>query len=175
MLPEQASPSAQGSVTPRQRAVALHSLKGEKEFRRVRRLGVSLRGPLFSLKVTDYRPRHGQPWRPAAQIGIVVPKKVLKHAVDRNRVRRRVREALRTLPESAFAQPLPACRGILFPTEAVLHVPFAELQGALAQAMAEVPRRVKAGAGKGKGKPAAGRSKGKSGPSKLPSPAEAKP
>ncbi|GHG02050.1 ribonuclease P protein component [Deinococcus piscis] len=123
--------------------MALRSLKGEKEFRRVRRLGTGLRHPLFSLKVTDYRPRHGHPWRPAAHIGIVVPKKVLPHAVDRNRVRRRVREALRTLPQSSHGQPLPACRGILFPTEAALHAPFGELQQALAAAMAQVPARVK--------------------------------
>ncbi|MDO4263054.1 MAG: ribonuclease P protein component [Deinococcus sp.] len=141
-------PPRPGSVTPHQRAVALRSLKGEKEFRRVRRLGVGLRHPLFSLKVTDYRPRHGQPWRPAAHIGIVVPKKVLAHAVDRNRVRRRVREALRTLPQTVLVpgeppQPLPACRAILFPTEAVLHASFGELQQALAGAMAQVPARVK--------------------------------
>ncbi len=131
--------------------MALASLRGEREFRRVRRLGVSVRHPLFTLKVALYRPRYGQPWQPAMHIGIVVPKKVLKHAVDRNRVRRRVREALRTLPASAWAQPLTPCQGILFPTEAVLHVPFAELQGALAGAVAQVPQRVKA-AGKSSGK-----------------------
>ncbi|WP_261664859.1 ribonuclease P protein component [Deinococcus sp. Marseille-Q6407] len=141
MLPDQASPSPQGSATPQHGGVALRSLKGDKEFRRVRRQGASLRYALFSLKVTGYRPRHGQPWRPAAQIGIVVPKKVLKHAVDRNRVRRRVREALRTLPQQG--QPLPACRAILFPTEAALHAPFTELQQALAAALLQVPEQVK--------------------------------
>ena len=146
---EQTSPPPTSSALHR-RAVALRSLKGEREFRRVRRLGSGLRHPLFSLKVTDYRPRYGQPWRPAAHIGIVVPKKVLKHAVDRNRVRRRVREALRTLPQSPHAQALPACRGILFPTEAALHVSFSELQEALAGAMAQVPARVKGNKGGGK-------------------------
>lgn len=132
------------SAASPQRVVALRSLKGEKEFRRVRRLGIGLRHPLFSLKVTDYRPRHGHPWRPAAHIGIVVPKKVLPHAVDRNRVRRRVREALRTLPQSSHGQALPACRGILFPTAAAVNAPFDELQRALAEAMAQVPAKVKA-------------------------------
>lgn len=140
------------SATPRQpRTVALTSLRGEKEFRRVRRQGVNVRHPLFALRVTDYRPRYGQPWQPAAHIGIVVPKKVLKRAVDRNRVRRRVREALRTLPQSTFAQPLYACRGILFPAETVLHVPFVELQQALANAVADIPAQIKA-SGKGKSK-----------------------
>lgn len=123
----------------------------------MRRLGVNLRHPLFSLRVTDYRPRHGQPWQPAAHIGIVVPKKVLRSAVDRNRVRRRVREALRTLPQSDFAQPLFACRGILFPTEAVLRVPFAELQGALATAVADVPAKVKSAGKKNPKKGGAGK------------------
>ena len=137
-------PNQVPSATPRKRAVALRALKGEREFRRVRRLGVNLRTDLFSLKVTDYRPRYGQPWQPAAHIGIVVPKKVLKSAVQRNRVRRRVREALRTLPNSPHAQLLPPCRGILFPTAEVLWTPFDELQAALAGVMAQVPARVAA-------------------------------
>ena len=107
------------------RSVRLASLKGETAFRRVRAHGQTLRTPLFTLRITDYRPRHGEPWRPGALIGIVVPKKTLRLAVDRNRARRRVREALRGLA-------LPPCRAVLMPNPAVLTAPFGELQGALA-------------------------------------------
>lgn len=118
------------SVTaPPVRSVALLSLKGQRNFRRVRQHGLTLRHPLFSLRVTDYRPAHGQPYRPAAVVGIVVPKKTLKLAVSRNRVRRRVREALRGLA-------LPPCRAVLMPNPACLDVPFTELQAALAAAFA---------------------------------------
>lgn len=125
--------------------MALTSLTGEREFRRVRQHGVALRDPLFTLRVTEYRPRYGEAWRPRAIIGIVVSKKTLRRAVDRNRARRRVREALRTLPGG-----LPPCRAILLPNPGVLTVPFSELQAALARAVAQVPGRVKRGAG-GKG------------------------
>lgn len=118
--------------------MALAALKGEREFRRVRQQGVALRDPLFTLRVTDYRPRHGEVWRPQAIIGIVVSKKTLRRAVDRNRARRRVREALRTLPGG-----LPPCRAILLPNPGVLTVPFPELQAALVRVLAQVPGRVK--------------------------------
>ncbi|QBY10272.1 ribonuclease P protein component [Deinococcus metallilatus] len=121
-------------------------MKGEREFRRVRQHGAMLRDPLFTLRVTDYRPRHGEVWRPRAIIGIVVPKKTLRRAVDRNRARRRVREALRTLPGG-----LPPCRAILMPTPGVLTVPFPELQAALSRVLAQVPGRVRRGKGGGKG------------------------
>lgn len=123
--------------------MALTSLKGDREFRRVRQHGLVLRDPLFTLRVTDYRPRHGEAWRPRAIIGIVVPKKTLSRAVDRNRARRRVREALRTLPGG-----LPPCRAILLPNPGVLSAPFPELQAALARVLAGVPGRVKRGGGR---------------------------
>ena len=124
MFPESATAAA-----PRP-AAALVSLCGEKEFRKVRQHGKVVRHALFTLRVTDYRPRYGEVWRPRAIIGIVVPKKTLKLAVKRNRVRRRVREALRTLPG------LPPCRATIHPTAGVLNAPFAELQSALGQALA---------------------------------------
>jgi ribonuclease P protein component len=122
--------------------VALASLSGDREFRRVRQHGSALRDPLFTLRVTDYRPRHGEVWQPRAIIGIVVAKKTLRRAVDRNRARRRVREALRTLPGG-----LPPCRAILMPNPAVLKVPLPDLQAALTRVLAQVPGRVKRGAG----------------------------
>ncbi|MBX8466977.1 ribonuclease P protein component, partial [Deinococcus sp. RIT780] len=115
-------------------------MRGDREFRKVRSHGVAVRDPLFTLRVTEYRPRHGETWRPRAIIGLVVSKKTLKRAVDRNRARRRVREALRTLPGG-----LPACRAILLPNPAVLTVPFTELQAALTRALSRAPGRPKRG------------------------------
>lgn len=121
------------------RPVTLDSLRGDREFRKVRQHGVPLRDPLFTLRITEYRPRHGEVWQPRSIIGIVVPKKTLKLAVQRNRARRRVREALRTLPGG-----LPPCRAILMPNPAVLDVPFPELQAALRRALDRAPGRIKA-------------------------------
>lgn len=147
--------------------MALDSLRGDREFRKVRQHGVVLRDPLFTLRVTAYRPRHGEVWRPRAVIGIVVPKKTLKLAVRRNRARRRVREALRTLP-------LPPCRAILMPNPAVLDAPFEVVQAALARALAKVPGRVKGqgrGRGDGKARPQADRSQAGNSSGPLPVPA----
>lgn len=111
------------------------SLSGEREFRKVRRHGVALRDPLFTLRITEYRPRHGEAWRPRAIIGLVISKKTLRHATDRNRARRRVREALRTLPPELLPGGLPPCRAVLHPNPEVLAAPFADLQKALARAL----------------------------------------
>lgn len=111
--------------------MALTSLVGEREFRKVRQTGQVVRHPLFTLRIAPYRPRYGEQWRPRAIVGIVVSKKTLARAVRRNRVRRRVREALRTLPM------LPPCRAMILPTPAVLSVPFDQLQEALAEALAK--------------------------------------
>ncbi|MDV6373164.1 ribonuclease P protein component [Deinococcus arenicola] len=115
-------------------------MRGDREFRKVRNHGAVVRDPLFTLRLTEYRPRYGESWQPRAIIGIVVSKKTLKRAVDRNRVRRRVREALRTLPDG-----LPPCRAILLPNPGVLNVPFTELQTALARAIAKAPSQAKRG------------------------------
>ena len=144
---------ASAPSTPAVKKVALVSLSGDREFRKVRQHGQVIRHKYFQLRVTDYRPRYGEVWQPRAIIGIVVPKKTLKHAVDRNRVRRRVHEALRTLPE------LVPCRAILSPAALVLHAPFGELQVALARALGSFePKRARAG-GSTSGK-AAGRAQG---------------
>lgn len=123
-------PSSSATAPAPRPAVALASLRGEKEFRKVRQHGQVIRHALFTLRVTDYRPRYGETWQPRAIIGIVVPKKTLKLAVKRNRVRRRVREALRTLPT------LPPCRATIHPNLAALTAPFGELQAALGKALA---------------------------------------
>jgi ribonuclease P protein component, eubacterial len=126
-------------------------LRGEREFRKVRAHGAAVRDPLFTLRLTDYRPRYGERWHPRAIIGLVVSKKTLKHAVKRNRARRRVREALRTMPPELLPGGLPACRAILMLNPGVLTVPFPELQAALAQALQRGAGATKRGGAKGKG------------------------
>ena len=54
--------------------MALDSLRGDRDFRKVRAHGQAIRDPLFTLRVTEYRPRHGEAWQPRAIIGIVVSK-----------------------------------------------------------------------------------------------------
>ena len=98
-------------------------MKGEREFRQVRK-GKTVRTKLFTVRAVHYRPRHGEAWKPMTIVGIVVSKKTLKLAVDRNRARRRVREALRTLE-------LPPCRAVVLPTPEVLSVNFEELKAEL--------------------------------------------
>lgn len=122
-------------------------MRGEREFRKVRTHGAAVRDPLFTLRLTDYRPRHGEAWRPRAIIGLVVSKKTLKHAVRRNRARRRVREALRTMPPEVLPGGLPACRAMLLLNPGVLSVPFAELQAALARALTKAVASSKKGRG----------------------------
>ncbi|GGM07950.1 ribonuclease P protein component [Deinococcus aerophilus] len=136
--------------------MALDSLRGDREFRKVRNHGVAVRDPLLTVRVTEYRPRYGEAWRPRAIIGIVVSKKTLRRAVDRNRARRRVREALRTLPGG-----LPPCRAIVLPNPGVLSVPFEVLQATLTRALSRAPGRAQsktqgAAQGKAQGRKAGG-------------------
>lgn len=95
-----------------------------------------IRHSLFTVRITDYRPRYGETWQPRSIVGIVVSKKTLKHATKRNRVRRRCREALRT-----STRVLRPCRAILYPTAGVLHVPFAQLQAALTECFTTVHQK----------------------------------
>ncbi|WP_424951769.1 ribonuclease P protein component [Deinococcus sp.] len=130
-------PTPSATPSPPSRKVALVSLRGDREFRKVRAHGQVIRTRFFQLRVTDYRPRYGEVWQPRAIIGIVVPKKTLRRAVDRNRARRRMHEALRTLPG------LPPCRAILSPAALVLDAPFAELQAALGRALGSFDPKAK--------------------------------
>ena len=139
------TPQPSATSTPAVRKVALVSLTTDREFRKVRAHGQVIRHKYFQLRITDYRPRYGEVWQPRAIIGIVVPKKTLKHAVDRNRVRRRVHEALRTLPG------LLPCRAILSPAALVLDAPFADLQAALGKALGSFDPKKARPAGKSGG------------------------
>ena len=113
----------------RKRSSGLSSLTGDAEFRQVRK-GKTMRTPLFTLRAVHYRPKRGEAWRPQTVVGIVVSKKTLRLSVDRNRARRRVREALRSMwPE------LPPCRAIVLPSPAVLTADFETLRASLRRAL----------------------------------------
>jgi len=107
-------------ANPIHKAKRLSSLKGEGQFRKVS-AGHATRTPHFTLRRLPYKPRYGEKWEPHAVIGIVVSKKTLPHAVDRNRARRRVREALRVLE-------LIPCRAMLILNASVLKLEFAALK-----------------------------------------------
>ena len=74
-----------------------HRFQGHDSLRFVYRRGQTVRGPLSSLK---YAPARNQNWR----LAVVVSKKVHKSAVVRNRIRRRLYEAVRRL-EDQIQQP----------------------------------------------------------------------
>ncbi len=63
-------------------------LRKKVEFSKTYRLGKSVRTPNFTIKALRVND-------PEIKLGIVVPKKVSKKAVVRNRARRRVREIIR--------------------------------------------------------------------------------
>ena len=111
------------SPHPVHKAKRLSSLKGEGQFRKVS-AGFATRTPHFTLRRLPYKPRYGEKWEPHAVIGIVVSKKTLAHAVDRNRARRRVREALRVLE-------LTPCRAMLILNASVLKLEFGALKSLL--------------------------------------------
>jgi ribonuclease P protein component len=97
-------------------------LRASRDFQRVRREGTSLRHALLVLTVAPSR--RTKP----ARCGIVVSRKLVGHAAQRNRAKRRVREAVRLiLPQLEDGVDL------IFTvrTAAVGQVPFTTLQTAI--------------------------------------------
>lgn len=68
---------------------AKYSLKGQKNFKQVKKLGKLYQAPLFG--VTVVRKSKNE----TSRFGFVISKKVDKKAVNRNRVRRAMSEAVR--------------------------------------------------------------------------------
>ena len=131
------------------KAKRLSSLKGEGQFRKVSG-GFATRTPHFILRRLPYKPRYGEKWEPHAVIGIVVSKKTLPHAVDRNRARRRVREALRLLE-------LTPCRAMLILNASVLTLEFDTLKTLLRDVFAKpLPKGPPKGLARGSAKGSAG-------------------
>lgn len=115
----------------------LRPLKGEKLFRRARR-GVKINAKGLTIWADSFKRSRQSGGKKAPCVGIVVPKKVLKHATKRNRARRRIREALRTLPEGS----LPACHAVIYPQPEVLNMPFSSLQEGLKKGFGILPEQL---------------------------------
>jgi len=136
--------STSHSPHPAHKAKRLSSLKGEGQFRKVS-AGFATRTLHFTLRRLPYKPCYGEKWEPHAVIGIVVSKKTLPHAVDRNRARRRVREALRVLE-------LTPCRAMLILNASVLTLEFEVLKALLESVFSKpIPKGPVKGSGKGSG------------------------
>lgn len=127
MLPEQ-NPSPLPKLRP---------LKGEKQFRRARR-GVKINAAGLTIWADSFKRSRQSGGKKAPCVGIVVPKKVMKHATKRNRARRRIREALRTLPEGS----LPPCHAVIYPRPEVLGMKFSALQDGLQRGFETLPERL---------------------------------
>ncbi|MEI8338681.1 MAG: ribonuclease P protein component [bacterium] len=71
----------------------IHRFHGYGSIKGVYQRGNNYRGPLMTLKVSNRATN--RPFR----VAVVVSKKVSKSAVVRNRIRRRIYEAVRTMPD----------------------------------------------------------------------------
>ncbi len=106
----------------------LERLRGRKIVARVQQ-----KGPLWKGKHLHARYVYGYPRHPAAAldrpgvfVGTLGSTKLSKSAVERNRMRRRTREALRT---SLKAMPdFPTVQLLILPRSSSLKCPFAEIQ-----------------------------------------------
>lgn len=104
-------------------------LRKRAEFLAVR-AGEKRRGRLFLLEVLDSGDRERR-----ARTGITVTKKV-GNAVERNRIRRRIREALRI---KAAGDMTPGTDYVIVARREVLNVPFAQLSTELSRRIAKKP------------------------------------
>ncbi|TSC80628.1 MAG: ribonuclease P protein component [Candidatus Peregrinibacteria bacterium Gr01-1014_25] len=106
--------------------VPLLRLSGRKTCERVLRQGRVWKGPLFSARWIAGEPRNTRNPHRGLFIGTVVPASLDKSAVRRNRMRRRCREAMRTIIRDGA--PVPTAQLLLLPRSASLNAPFPELQ-----------------------------------------------
>ena len=111
------------------------TLKKRAEFQRVRG-GAKWSGPGFLL---DARLRPAGFGGAGARFGFTITKKI-GGAVERNRIRRRFREALRRLPAAALKADIDY---VVVARRAALDMDFASLERDLAGAVAKVQRPVK--------------------------------
>lgn len=109
-------------MTDRPKSQPIERLRKRAEFLAVRR-GEKRRGPLFLVEVLDRRDA-GPP-----RVGFTVTKKV-GNAVERNRIRRRLREALRVHAADDMA---PGRDYVIVGRRDVLDAPFGTLKGELAR------------------------------------------
>ncbi len=102
----------------------VHRFHGHSSLRYVYKNGQAVRSRLMTIKAID------NPHRKIARIAVVVSKKVIKSAVSRNRIRRRIYEYVRLqLPELREAQDI----AIIVSSSEVLTMPYDELSECLKQ------------------------------------------
>jgi ribonuclease P protein component len=103
------------------------SLRGRKICDLVLRKGRAWKGKTFTVRWLPGAPRHpaADPAKRALYVGSYAPAKLDKSAVRRNRMRRRVREALR-LGSEEFDR-LPTAQLLLCPLHASLEANFADI------------------------------------------------
>jgi ribonuclease P protein component len=106
----------------------LSRLRGRKIIERLQRQSKLWKGTNFSVRYTFGHPRHpaANTTKAAIYVGTLTSTKLHKHAVVRNRMRRRCREALRlTVKEMAV---VPTAQLLILPRSASLSAPFPDLQ-----------------------------------------------
>lgn len=122
-----------------------HRFHGHGSLKYVYQHGKTVRGPLTSLKFVE-NSRHD-----AYRLAVVVGKKVSKSAVKRNRIRRRLYEAVRT-QENKITKPYDIVMTVFH--ENVLDLPSSQLQrlvrAQLGQAEIIIPKAPKSTASHGK-------------------------
>lgn len=109
-------------------------LQGRKTCDIVQRKGQSWKGQTFSVRYLMGHPRHPSA-RPAVAglyMGTLASAKLDKSAVNRNRMRRRCREALRTAL-LARTDALPSAQLLLSPRSSSLSAPFAVIEADVAR------------------------------------------
>ncbi|TSC58890.1 MAG: hypothetical protein Greene041619_268 [Candidatus Peregrinibacteria bacterium Greene0416_19] len=108
----------------------LSRLRGRKICERLQRRGEIWKGRHLLVRWQTGAPRHPSvtdPSRPAAYVGTLASARLDKSAVRRNRMRRRCREALRTVLLSIDHIPVPV-QLLLIPRSSSLGASFADLQ-----------------------------------------------
>ena len=106
----------------------LERLRGRKIVSRVQQKGILWKGKHLQARYIYGHPRHPavRTDRPGVFVGTLGSTKLSKSAVERNRMRRRTREALRT---SLKAMPdFPTVQLLILPRSSSLSCPFAEIQ-----------------------------------------------
>ncbi len=109
------------------------------EFRKIYDTGVRSSGPLFAAfvlprSVSNKDPESKDPESEGARLGVTVPR-AIGRAVERNRIKRRLREAFRLRRHE-----LGSCDIVLNPRRALLKASFEEIQRALGKVMERVKR-----------------------------------
>lgn len=110
-----------------QQKIIVKSLKTEKEFQVVSKSGVKYYANDFIMIVSDFMPVVKLDDNPSFYLGMKVSKKFSKKAVDRNKVKRRIRHIARDFDKS-FGLSLCNKAIVVIPRKNFLNEEFAKLQ-----------------------------------------------